>query len=116
MLLYATVTAISFGGGAILARVLTLPGFSVLSLQMNMNKIMVLAPVWIQWIIVLLFYSNIDRKDSGLLTQQQFRAAIEGRFELNMSDQEFDAFLKKIPIDSDGMVKYVEFMSKFDTL
>ena len=33
-----------------------------------------------------------------------------------MSDQEFDAFLKKVPIDNDGMVKYVEFMSKFDTL
>ena len=62
------------------------------------------------------FFSNIDRRDSGLLTQQQFRAAIEGRFELNMSDQEFDQFLKKVPIDSDGMVKYVEFMSKFDTL
>ena len=62
------------------------------------------------------FFSNIDRRDSGLLTQQQFRAAIEGRFELNMSDQEFDSFLKKVPIDNDGMVKYVEFMSKFDTL
>ena len=61
-------------------------------------------------------FSNIDRRDSGLLTQQQFRAAIEGRFELNMSEQEFDQFLKKVPIDSDGMVKYVEFMSKFDTL
>lgn len=60
-------------------------------------------------------FHNIDRRDSGLLTQQQFRAAIEGRFELNMSDQEFDLFLKKVPIDSDGMVKYVEFMSKFDT-
>ena len=41
---------------------------------------------------------------------------MEGRFELNMSDQEFEAFLKKVPIDNDGMVKYVEFMSKFDTL
>ncbi|XP_015764161.1 PREDICTED: EF-hand calcium-binding domain-containing protein 6-like [Acropora digitifera] len=60
-------------------------------------------------------FHNIDRRDSGLLTQQQFRAAVEGRFELNMSDQEFEAFLKKIPIDGDGMVKYVEFMSKFDT-
>lgn len=60
-------------------------------------------------------FHNIDRKDSGLLTQQQFRAAIEGRFELNMSEQEFESFLKKVPIDSEGMVKYVEFMSKFDT-
>lgn len=60
-------------------------------------------------------FHNIDRKDSGLLTQQQFRAAVEGRFDLNMTDEEFDAFLRKVPIDSDGMVKYVEFMSKFDT-
>ena len=33
-----------------------------------------------------------------------------------MSDQDFDMLLKKVPIDSEGMVKYVEFMSKFDTL
>lgn len=70
----------------------------------------------INQLLFIFVFSNIDRKDSGLLTQQQFRAAVEGRFELNMSDQEFEAFLKKIPIDGDGMVKYVEFMSKFDTL
>ena len=70
----------------------------------------------IDQLLFIFVFSNIDRRDSGLLTQQQFRAAVEGRFELNMSDQEFEAFLKKIPIDGDGMVKYVEFMSKFDTL
>lgn len=70
----------------------------------------------LQHVTKIFLFSNIDRRDSGLLTQQQFRAAIEGRFELNMTDQEFDLFLKKVPIDSDGMVKYVEFMSKFDTL
>lgn len=70
----------------------------------------------INQLLFIFVFSNIDRRDSGLLTQQQFRAAVEGRFELNMSDQEFEAFLKKIPIDGDGMIKYVEFMSKFDTL
>ena len=70
----------------------------------------------INQLLFIFVFSNIDRRDSGLLTQQQFRAAVEGRFELNMSDQEFEAFLKKIPIDGDGMVKYVEFMSNFDTL
>ena len=70
----------------------------------------------INQLLFIFVFSNIDRRDSGLLTQQQFRAAVEGRFELNMSDQEFEAFLKKIPIDGDGMVKYIEFMSKFDTL
>ena len=62
------------------------------------------------------FFSNIDRKDSGQLTQQQFRAAIEGRFELGMSDKDFEQLLKAVPINNEGMVKYVEFMSKFDTM
>ncbi|XP_032219247.2 EF-hand calcium-binding domain-containing protein 6 [Nematostella vectensis] len=60
-------------------------------------------------------FHNIDRNDCGLLTQQQFRAAIEGRFELGMSDEEYEDFLTRVPINNDGMVKYVEFMSKFDT-
>ena len=70
--------------------------------------------LFLQW-CTMLYCSNIDRRDTGLLTQQQFRAAIEGRFDLNMSDADFDLLLTKVPLDHDGMVRYVEFMSKFDT-
>ncbi|EDO28675.1 predicted protein [Nematostella vectensis] len=49
-------------------------------------------------------FHNIDRKDCGLLTQQQFRAAIEGRFELGMSDEEYEDFLTRVPINNDGMI------------
>lgn len=59
--------------------------------------------------------SKIDRSEQGLVTQEQFRAAIESRFELGMTDEEYGQFLKNVPIDRDGMVQYVEFMSRFDT-
>lgn len=49
------------------------------------------------------------------MSQEQFRAAIESRFELGMSDEEWEQFLSSVPLDNDGMVLYVQFMSRFDT-
>ncbi|XP_028399843.1 EF-hand calcium-binding domain-containing protein 6-like [Dendronephthya gigantea] len=58
---------------------------------------------------------KIDRNGEGLVSQEQFRAAIESRFELGMSDDEYQQFLSCVPLDSDGMVQYALFMSRFDT-
>ena len=58
---------------------------------------------------------KIDRNGEGLVSQEQFRAAIESRFELGMSDNEWEQFLSSVPLDSDGKVQYVQFMSRFDT-
>ena len=60
------------------------------------------------------FFSKIDRKGEGLVTQEQFRAAIESRFSLGMSDDDWKKFLNAVPLDDDGMVHYVQFMSNFD--
>jgi Ca2+-binding EF-hand superfamily protein len=49
------------------------------------------------------------------VSQEQFRAAIECRFELGMSDEEWEKFLNTVPMDSEGKVQYVQFMSRFDT-
>jgi Ca2+-binding EF-hand superfamily protein len=60
-------------------------------------------------------FSKIDRNGEGSVSQEQFRAAIESRFELGMSDEEWEQFLSSVPLDNDGMVLYVQFMSRFDT-
>jgi Ca2+-binding EF-hand superfamily protein len=60
-------------------------------------------------------FSKIDRGGEGLVSQEQFRAAIECRFELGMSDEEWEKFLNTVPMDSEGKVQYVQFMSRFDT-
>ena len=49
------------------------------------------------------------------MSQEQFRAAIESRFELGMSDGEWEQFISTVPLDGEGMVQYVQFMSRFDT-
>ena len=40
---------------------------------------------------------------------------VSNRFQLEMSDDEFEAFLDQVPLNSDGDVKYPEFMAQFDT-
>ena len=60
-------------------------------------------------------FSKIDRNGEGLVTQEQFRAAIESRFELGISDDEWETFMRSVSLNNDGMVQYVQFMSRFDT-
>ena len=60
-------------------------------------------------------FSKIDRNSEGLVTQEQFRAAIESRFELGISDDEWEKFMSSVSLNNDGMVQYVQFMSRFDT-
>lgn len=49
------------------------------------------------------------------MSQEQFRAAIESRFELGMSDDDWRQFMNIVPLDGEGMVPYAQFMSRFDT-
>lgn len=46
---------------------------------------------------------------------QEFRAAIESHFSIEMSDAEFEQFVKEVPKDAANRIKYLEFMTKFDT-
>ena len=65
--------------------------------------------------LYLYYFSKIDRIGLDVISQQEFRAAIESRFELEMSDEQFDALIDRVPIDADGNVKYADFMAQFDT-
>ena len=49
------------------------------------------------------------------LSDKQFRAVIESKFKIELSEEVFKSLLKKVPVDDNGMVKYVEFMSNFDS-
>ncbi|XP_070545330.1 EF-hand calcium-binding domain-containing protein 6-like [Ptychodera flava] len=60
-------------------------------------------------------FHKIDKQHNDHITQEEFRAAIESRFEIEISDDEFAELIDKVPLDDEGYVKYPEFMSQFDT-
>lgn len=60
-------------------------------------------------------FHKIDKFGQNTISQQEFRAAIESKFNLDLSDSEFDAFMDRVPLDDEGQVKYSQFMSQFDT-
>lgn len=60
-------------------------------------------------------FNKLDKYNQDVISQQEFRAAIESRFNLDLKDSEFEAFVEHLPLDEDGQVRYAEFMSQFDT-
>ncbi|XP_035272825.1 EF-hand calcium-binding domain-containing protein 6 [Anguilla anguilla] len=60
-------------------------------------------------------FRNIDKLDKKTISQEEFRAAIESRFRLEISDPEFAQLLDSLPLDPDGNVQYALFMAPFDT-
>ena len=50
-----------------------------------------------------------------LLSEKQFRAVIESKLKLAINDDAFKILMRRVPIDEKGMIKYVEFMTKFDS-
>ena len=59
--------------------------------------------------------SKIDRLGLDVISQEEFRAAIESRFDLEVADSQFSALIDRVPLDDDGNVKYADFMAQFDT-
>ncbi|XP_028657943.2 EF-hand calcium-binding domain-containing protein 6 [Erpetoichthys calabaricus] len=60
-------------------------------------------------------FHKIDKLERGVISQPEFRAAIESRFSLEISDDEFELLLDRIPLDEDGNVIYPQFMAIFDS-
>ena len=58
---------------------------------------------------------KIDRNKTNTISKQEFRAALESHFSIELSDLEFEEFFKTIPKDNMSRIKYLEFMTKFDT-
>lgn len=60
-------------------------------------------------------FRSIDKLETNVISQEEFRAAIESRFNLTLNDDQFDSFVDRVPLDEDGNVRYSEFMQQFDT-
>ncbi|XP_045213857.1 EF-hand calcium-binding domain-containing protein 6-like isoform X3 [Mercenaria mercenaria] len=60
-------------------------------------------------------FKSIDKLETNVISQEEFRAAMESRFNLTLTDEQFDGFVDRIPLDEDGNVKYTDFMQQFDT-
>ncbi|KAG2465474.1 EFCB6 protein, partial [Polypterus senegalus] len=54
-------------------------------------------------------FHKIDKLERGVISQPEFRAAIESRFSLEINDDEFELLLDRIPLDEDGNVIYPQF-------
>lgn len=58
---------------------------------------------------------RIDRNKSNTISKQEFRAAIESHFGIELTDEEFEQFLKGVPCDNSNRIQYLEFMTRFDS-
>lgn len=62
-----------------------------------------------------LFFRKIDRNKTNTISKQEFRAAIESHFGIELTDEEFNQFAKEVPFNSADRVQYLEFMTRFDS-
>ncbi|KAK0049048.1 EF-hand calcium-binding domain-containing protein 6 [Biomphalaria pfeifferi] len=59
-------------------------------------------------------FRKIDRLGLDYISQEEFRAAIESRFNMELTDAQFESFIDRVPLDEDGNVQYPKFMQQFD--
>jgi Ca2+-binding EF-hand superfamily protein len=64
---------------------------------------------------LLQIFRKIDRYKTNTISKQEFRAAIESNFAIELNDDEFEDFLKMVPKDGSNKIRYLEFMTRFDS-
>ncbi|XP_075705752.1 EF-hand calcium-binding domain-containing protein 6-like [Rhinoderma darwinii] len=67
------------------------------------------------FLALLATFEKIDKYKRNVISQQEFRAAIESRFGVEITDEDFEQLLDRIPLDEDGNVRYPHFMAMFDS-
>ncbi|XP_075053076.1 EF-hand calcium-binding domain-containing protein 6-like [Mixophyes fleayi] len=67
------------------------------------------------FLALLATFEKIDKFKRNIISQQEFRAAIESRFSVEITDEDFEQLLDRIPLDEDGNVRYSHFMAMFDS-
>ncbi|XP_048852401.1 EF-hand calcium-binding domain-containing protein 6 isoform X4 [Brienomyrus brachyistius] len=60
-------------------------------------------------------FRSLDKYGKKTVSQEEFRAVLESRFQLVMTDPQFEQLLDSLPLDEDGNVQYALFMAPFDT-
>ncbi|KAK9980760.1 hypothetical protein ABG768_000349 [Culter alburnus] len=68
-----------------------------------------------EYLSLLQTFQNIDKLNKGIVSKEEFRAAMESRFGLEISDPQFEQLLDRLPLDRHGNVQYPIFMAAFDT-
>ncbi|XP_005168423.1 EF-hand calcium-binding domain-containing protein 6 isoform X2 [Danio rerio] len=68
-----------------------------------------------EFLSLLKTFQNIDRLNKGAISKEEFRAAVETRFGLEISEPQFEQLLDRLPLDRHGNVQYPIFMAAFDT-
>ncbi|RUS88431.1 hypothetical protein EGW08_003827 [Elysia chlorotica] len=59
-------------------------------------------------------FKKIDHLGTDVISQEEFRAAIESRFNMDLTNSQFESFLDRVPLDQEGNVMYTRFMQQFD--
>ncbi|KAK3772027.1 hypothetical protein RRG08_008265 [Elysia crispata] len=59
-------------------------------------------------------FKKIDHLGTDVISQEEFRAAIESRFNMELTNSQFESFLDRVPLDQEGNVMYTRFMQQFD--
>ena len=65
-------------------------------------------------VFILSSLRKIDHLGTDVISQEEFRAAIESRFNMSLTDSQFSGFVDRVPLDQDGNVLYARFMQQFD--
>ena len=59
-------------------------------------------------------FHKLDRDNRDVVTQSEFRALLESRFALELTQTEFGRMINRVPLDEAGLVRYPEFLATFD--
>ncbi|XP_041944700.1 EF-hand calcium-binding domain-containing protein 6 [Alosa sapidissima] len=68
-----------------------------------------------EYLSLLQTFQSIDKFNKRTISQEEFRAAVESRFGLEISEAEFEQLLDRLPLDAHGNVQYPIFMAAFET-
>ncbi|XP_056385781.1 EF-hand calcium-binding domain-containing protein 6-like isoform X2 [Hyla sarda] len=60
-------------------------------------------------------FRKADKDNLKVISPRDFRAILEKRFSLKVTEEEFVHLSETLPVDHDGDIRYLEFMAKFDT-
>ncbi|XP_031761961.1 EF-hand calcium-binding domain-containing protein 6 isoform X2 [Xenopus tropicalis] len=64
--------------------------------------------------VLLSLFQSADSKKQNAVSPWEFRSILQERFSIQITDEDFEHLLGKLPVDQHGGVKYLDFMAKFD--
>ncbi|XP_077114149.1 EF-hand calcium-binding domain-containing protein 6-like isoform X2 [Ranitomeya variabilis] len=60
-------------------------------------------------------FRKADKNNLQVVSHKDFRAILEKRFSIKVTDEEFAYLMEKLPMNHLGDIRYLEFMAKFDS-